>query len=194
MSATDSFVRKASRYSRYSGAICFELPLLGPSGRPPRDLVEQLLASDLEWLWISETRPPGPNHRAEVAARALTHLTNSTAQSLIADLSERDQDGYGRFVALFGVRKIAERLESGWLQDELRRLAAEEDGDLQLVVVQIGDAPNDYVHVRRDPSGDAARMLEQWDLGEAGPFEEKKYRALRAATLENLFGLNTAAT
>jgi len=193
MSATNSDLRKVSRYSRDSGAICFELPLLGPSGRPPRDLVEELLASDLEWLWISETRPPSPNQRADVVARALTHLTDSTTPALVTDLSERDQDGFGRFVALFGVRKVPERLESGWLHDELVKLAAEEDGDLQLVVVQIGDTPNDYVYLRRDPSGDAARMLEQWGVGETGSFDEKKYRALRVATLENLFGLNAAA-
>lgn len=193
MPATDSDRRRASRYSRDSGAICFELPLLGPSGRSPRDLVEELLASDLEWLWTSETRPPGPNDRADVVARALTHVTDSTAPALVADLSERDQDGFGRFVALFGVRQVPERLESGWLQDELGRLAMEEDGDLQLVAVQIGDTPNDYVYVRRDPSSGAARMLEQWGVGDATSFDEKRYRALRAATLENLFGLNAAA-
>jgi len=149
--------------------------------------------SDLEWLWISETRPPGPNRQDEVDVRALTHLTDSTVQDVLADLSERDQDGYGRFVAFFGVRQIPERMESGRLQEELRRLAAGEDGDLQLVVVQFGDTPNDYVYVRRDPSGDTARILAQWGLGETGSFNEKKYRALRTATLENLFGLNAAS-
>lgn len=193
MSATESDLRRASRYSRDSGAICFELPLLGPSGRAPRDLVEELLASDLEWLWTSETRPPSPNQRADVVSRALTHVTDLTVPALVADLSDRDQDGFGRFVALFGVRKVPERLESGWLHDELGRLAAEEDGDLQLVLVQIGDTPNDYVYVRRDPSGSVARMLEQWGVGEAGSLDEKKYRALRVATLENLFGLNAVA-
>jgi hypothetical protein len=93
-------------------------------------------------------------------------------------------------VALFGARKVREGPESGWLEQELRRLAAEEDGDVQLVILQIGDTPNDYVYVRRDPSGGAARMLEQWDIGAAGSFEEKKYRALGVATLENLFGLD----
>lgn len=192
MPATHSDLHEASRYSRSRGAVCFELPLLGPLGRPPTDLVEQLLASNLEWLWISETRPPSPDQRGDVATRALTHLTESTSRSLIAELSERDEDGYGRFLALFGVRKLPHRLEPTWLHEGLRKLAAEQDGGVELAVVQIGDTPNDYVYVRRDPSDGAAQLLDEWNIGEASSFEEKKYRALGVATLEHLFGLDDA--
>ena len=187
---TNSDPRQVLRYWRDSGAICFELPLLGPYGRSPQDFVEQLLQSDLEWLWISETRPLDRNHPDDVAARALTRLRASTAHSLIADFSERDPDGYGRFVALFGIQNVPETLESRWMREELKRLIGEQDGALRLVVLQIGDTPNEYVYVRRNPSGGAARMLQQWGVGEAGPFKEKKYRALRAVALEKVFRLD----
>lgn len=39
----------------------------------------------------------------------------------------------------------------------------------------------------------AARMLEQWGVGDAGSFDEREYRALRVAALENLVGLNATA-
>lgn len=191
MSATTSDAPKAVRYLGDHGLICYEYPLLGPDGMPPDKFVDTLLSSELTWLWLSESRARTPDESHDVDQRPLTVLTPSTANALVADLSIRDDDGYGLFAALFGGQgsrgPLAGTSALG-LKDELRHFLSDRPRFLEIVVVQIGDTPNDYIFLRRDAGPATARILSTWGISESVS-TERDYRKLRVARLEQLFRL-----
>jgi hypothetical protein len=180
--------RPITRYTRDRGAVAWELPLLGPQGRSPEALVAQLLRCGLAWVWTRERPPAAPEEPPEACTR-LTRLTADTAAALVGELEERDPDGYGRFVALVGRRPASPGLEAEEdLRRELAAFARDREGAVELVVVQLGDTPDDQVYARRHPSEPAARLLRAWGIP-AADARERPYGALGVATLERMFGL-----
>jgi hypothetical protein len=121
----------------------------------------------------------------------LARLTALTVESLLSDLVERDEDNYGRFVALFGAESPPSGNRDVWFKQELRTLSLGDPGAITLVALQLGDALSDYVFVRRNPSIAVARILEDWGIRSGAFVKRRNYRRLHTARLETLFDLDS---
>ena len=90
-------------FDRPGRPMCFEkLVLHGREGF--ERFLDGVFASPLGWYWESELpqEPAGPEYRLPTK-RGITRLTPATATDLFEDLEQPTADGYGRFVAIFGV-------------------------------------------------------------------------------------------
>lgn len=184
MSTKDAEAFQATWYGRDHGAVCLEFPLLGPSGITPMEFIEELAVGTLQWTWTSETRAGTSRQRPGVP----DILSQDTTSRLIADLSERDADGYGNFVALFGAVSLPDEISPPWLRSELTRLVNDIEGDLVIALIQLDDQASMLAFYRPTPSIEVARLLEHWRTGRSMA-KRRKYSDLRTAQLENLFKL-----
>lgn len=184
MSTRDAEAFKAIWYGRDHGAVCLEFPLLGPSGITPVEFIEDLAVGTLQWIWTSETRTGTSRQRPGVP----DILSPETMSRLVADLSERDADGYGNFIALFGAVSLPDQISRPWLRSELARLVNDIEGDLGIALIQLDDQASMLAFYRPTPSAAVARLLEHWRIGRSMA-KRRKYSDLRTAQLEKLFKL-----
>lgn len=176
--------RTSLRYTRDRGPICYELPIFGPRASEATG-VEALLASRLAWIWESAVRErPAPR-----GSRQLRRLEAETRQLLLDQLAYRDDDGLGRFVAVYGLDASAAReLGERSLGELLRDFADGAGGTLEVVIVQLGDAPNEYLFVSAEPTAAAQRTLDLLGVAERD-WRDVPYRRLQLAALESIYEL-----
>lgn len=183
----------ATAYVRDRGVICIEASVFSNDAATV-DAVQKLCASELAWLWESERS--GRQAKAHVcwnlpAQRAMTRLDASASSDLVRDLAERNEKGYGRFVALFGAdqESVVEILS-----DDRSFLAAlgdytfRETGPIRAAIVQVGDSPSDHIYLPHQPVGAVLRILESVRVPQDAE-HVRRYEALHAIALERLYGL-----
>jgi hypothetical protein len=150
--------------------------------------IDQLLAQNLSWTWLSESRLLSPEQSNPHFSRRLTLLSDSSSNLLLEDFEFRDEDGYGLFVALFGCRDEFLLTDSAQLNEELERFCSGRSTALDIAVIRPSDDALDYIFFRGDSGGIADALLEA-EIGPEGSvkFVQRPYRRLRTASLENLF-------
>ena len=101
--------KELTAYIRENGPICYEAEVLPINDRQALDRwVSELLTVELTWYWESGRARPRANHSQYSylpELRPPTLLDESRKELFLDDLSERDVDGYARFIAIFGVDK-----------------------------------------------------------------------------------------
>ncbi len=168
------------RFTREAGPICYELPVFGD----PAAGVARLTGSPFVWYWESARR----ERPAPFASRRLERLDESAARLLEA-LAHRDADELGLFVAAYGVHADAAPVrDAATITDHLRDFAAARQGPLEVVIVQLGDAPEEHLFVDRHPSPAAGELLRRLGADER-PWRDVPYRRLGLAALESVFGV-----
>lgn len=181
-------------YIRNRGPICYEVPLFDNHALLA-ELPRQLLSSDLSWCWESMRLGPMAS-TSDVPdlppKRPVTQLTLGNAASLIGDFRERNIDGYGRFVAIFGVDPdtVVTLLDEARLRSALYNYSTQEEGPIRIVLIQIGDQINDYIFVPHRPIEPVSRLLETWGIHPAAVYKTRRYKKLGVVTLESLYGLS----
>lgn len=181
--------RKEARprtFTRETGPVCYELELLDP--RRWAETRRALLASGLTWVWRSAVRS-APAEGRGAGTRPPTVLTAERLAELGADVTWRDADGYGRFIALYALGHeaggpVAEADLDAWAQDFAQR----EAGPLLAVILQVGDSVYDHAFVPHAPDPRVRRFLE-----EVGPpladYPAVPYTKLYTASLEAQLGM-----
>ena len=176
-------------YDRPVGAICFEISLLRPSGFSPQGFAMSLHESQLKWYWLSEIDSHNPEPDPQPPRdRDVMLLTQESMERLANDLSERDENGYGRFVALFGAAKSLHARTESTLIPELKKFVANGESSIEIVIIQLGDSP-EYVYVQHRVTAAGGVLLKHWNIDRETVGKKRPYRTLRAARLENLFKL-----
>ena len=159
---------RVTAFLRERGVICYTAPVFDLASTR-YELAEQLLSSDLDWYWESQRREmaaPGFERLGLPSARPLTLLTPATEQSLAHDYEERDVDGYGRTISLFGfdMGTYTTMPEPEDLLRYLADFAGREEGPIRLVIMQECDVPNDYFFFPHTPTESVERLLDTWGL------------------------------
>ncbi len=174
------------RFDRSEGPICYTTQLLYPEPKL-QEVTAELLASGLDWHWLSERDvDPSPAHArlALPQKRSLTSLATSTMQEWVADCTEETIDDTGRSVVAFGVDPGAD-VTGPRLRSYVDQFLATERGPLRLVVSQLDDSEVDHVFVPQQPGEAVTPLLAQWGLVE-GVLETRPYRHLNTASLESV--------
>lgn len=138
-------------YSRDNAPVCYEANLFPGMTRSPEKFIRQLLMTGHSSYWASvRTRPPmlqtdAPSPRA----RALTQLNSDTLDLLSADMTEQNEDGYGRELTILTARdgnanESRSFDDASWLLEEF---VGRQTGPLELVYFQLDDSPS-YVFVK----------------------------------------------
>jgi hypothetical protein len=185
-------------YVRDHGVICVEASILG-SDAAIAELPRQLLSSGMAWYWESARREAPREDHVSLGLpdeRSLTALTDQSGALLVADLRERDRDGYGRSLALFGLdaeHRAAGGSREGW-RAVLREFATHETGPVRIVLVQPGDANEDYVFVPHVPAAATRVLLERWSIQPDAAHDRRPYRRLGIMQLEGLSFLAGGST
>jgi hypothetical protein len=118
--------------------------------------------------------------------RPPTRLKPESAPLLVADLTERDGDGYNRFVAIIG---LAADVPCDQLSQELRAFDRGERSAVCCAIVQVGDAAEELIYMSRLPSAPLEQLLSQLGM-DRRTAQMRPYSELRTLTFESLF-LNT---
>ncbi len=134
-------------YARDDGPICYEVNFFARAEESSERFVRELLAIEYTSHWASlRTRPlsSGQTGSTLPRVRALTRLEADTAQFLLADMTERNEDGYGRELTIL-TKKSDNALDicsfdgcSRSLEDFIRS----QTGPLEIVYFQLDDSPN----------------------------------------------------
>jgi len=140
-------------YGREDGPVCYEANLFpGIITRSSEAFVGQLLTQGCTSHWASlRTRPLPAAQKGDSLprARAITRLHGDTAQLLVADLAEQNEDGYGRELTILTTRGAdagevpSFDIISHLLEDFVYRQAS----PLEMVYFQFDDSLS-YVFVR----------------------------------------------
>jgi hypothetical protein len=119
-------------------------------------------------------------------------------QDFIADLQDRDVDGYGRSFFLVGAEVTEGTLMSRTeFETALNRFSELAEAPIRVVVVQPGDSP-EYVFVPGNPSAEVERLLERLQITSSNIVATRPYKRLHLVRLEVLlpslvqiaFGMN----
>ena len=148
--------------------------------------IAQLARSPLVWWWHSEFAHLGVPD-SERLPRGLTKLDASSAAMLVADVLDHDQDDEGRFITLLGYARSIDTPDDSRLQSDLD-VFVQGAGDLEVVIVQLGDTASDLAFVRRDARQTTSELLNAFGLSFATA-RRLPYERLRSARLETLFRL-----
>lgn len=180
---------KFTIYRRSEGAICYEghLPI-DPAAL--ETFVRGAMASGLKWFWASARTKPLPEdslYKHLPEERPLTPLEAKTASSFIADHSERNVDGYLRFIFLLAVSAAnVSRISSPeGLSAALEAFAAQKPGPLYVVLVQLGDSAG-LLFVPPHFAQEDVETAGLFRIPNAQIAKTRKYDRLRLARLEVL--------
>jgi hypothetical protein len=183
--------RKVTAFLRNKGVICYETQIFERA--EVSNLPELLLSSDLSWSW--ESSPPlidGVNPMSDnlLPPRQLTKLTQETSASLVADLEERTDDGYGRTLLAFGFDMNAPdlMLEQSKLLEAMQQFTSYEKGPLRIVLFRDGDSPVDYAFVSHEPTEQVTKFMAIWGITKDSVNEIRNYDDLHTIKLELLLG------
>ena len=180
-------------YLREHRPICYELAFFD-NQQLLNDLLVQLSLGDLNLYWKSERLRPlpdtSPAHNLPLE-RPLTLLTPDKKASFIEDIEERDIDGYGTFIALFGIDSSVALTPSddNSLYTALENFSAREQSPIRIAVIQVGDSFTEHVFVPHEPVKPIKQLLANWKEAYRNINEIHRYKELRLASLESIFRL-----
>lgn len=179
-------------YLREEGPICYETEIFDMNNRLALEsLVKEMLSVELSWYWISARARPVPEetqYNFLPEERALTRLDSSSVDSFIDDLSERDEDGYGRFIAVFGFDKNIQSLnpDADQFKFAVNEFLEKEEAPLSLIIVQVGDSPWEHIYVSQTPKPPVKRLFNMWNIQTSAITWERSYKELHIAQVESL--------
>lgn len=182
-------------YLRDQGAICYEAQLFNPADkRSVARFIQQLLPTSVGWIWESlRTGPVGINSEVRdlPPKRSLTVFDSNNANSLIDDILEENDEGYGRFVAIFGVDSNARDLllDINRLRVALQDFSKGEEGPIRIAVIRICDMREQYTFVPRNPIGPIKQLLMAWGIAALENAKTRNYKKLYLARLESIYDL-----
>jgi len=185
----DLHTMNSTFYSRSDGCVCYEGDFL--AGRQAvEELPQRLLALDAAWSWASirvRSLPKESEFSVLPASRPLTQLRRENSDTLVADLLERDVDGYGRSIFLIGIdgNSLADIKSGLGLESCLNKFALQGSEPIHLILLQPGDA-RDFVFVPPEPSRIAADALQRLGVNQSTPEKTRKYSELRGLQLESV--------
>jgi hypothetical protein len=169
-------------YTGGPGIVCYEAWLPARTGSSV-DLVGRLLNSDVRWHWTSRVRKSAD--LSDPGRRPWAALTLDTGPLLVDDFAERDEDGYGKYLALVGSGPTSddEPRARASVERALTSFVSAGAPPVQAVILQLGDSA-DLVFVPAAPSeiADATLMAVQIRRDEVG--WRRPYRTLYLARLE----------
>ena len=183
---------RITAYLRDQGPVCYETKILNLDDKQAlRSWASRLLSMDIGWYWESRrSRPMADDSQYHYLPeqRSLTLLTINNMEIFLDDLSERDIDGYARFVAIFGTDSDADLLASHGTQfgSALERFSEFEEAPIRVVVVQIGDSPCEYIFVPHNLIEQVRCLIENWGITPSAITKKRAYKYLYTAKLESL--------
>jgi hypothetical protein len=131
-----------------------------------RTLAADLLSSDLTWWWVScrEANDKSYDNPVLPDTRTATLLTQDTVDAFVADWEERNADGDGRDINLFGLDQEARDSSSDaqWLHKAVD--AFEQGSPLRVIVMQEYDGRFQYIVTERHPPEVVRVLLANWGL------------------------------
>lgn len=181
-----------SLYLRNAGPVCYEAEVLPLNDKQAlENWVTKLLSTGLIWCWESGRARPPANVAPYIILpeqRPLTLLNSMQKEALIADLSERDIDGYARFIAIFGLDKeaVISELDADWLKNALKEFIEQEAGAIHVAIVQVGDSEKENIFVRNNVVEPVRLLLESWGITRSTIDKTVPYNRLYLAKLESL--------
>ncbi len=155
---------------------------------------KRLLSVELSWYWESARSGP-PEDSSQYTylpeERSLTLLDMNNVKTFLDDLSERDIDGYARFIAIFGLDVDASpsSLGSAQFRSMVSNFLKHEEGPIRVVVIQIGDSPWEQVYVTHNPIESVRRLLECWEITSSAINRKRPYEQLNTAKLESVYAI-----
>jgi hypothetical protein len=180
-------------YWRDNGPICYEARFFD-SERGLRQWASDLLGSSLKWYWASSLRTQNLGERRErFGERPLTRLTSSSLGLFLQDFLYRDENGWGRHIAVFGASVWPEETTgsisglSAAIKKEVKRFIEGLPEAPQAVVVMDGIGP-DQIFVRQPMTADVMVLLDKWQLREEERIEKVPYHRLGVSRIECLMG------
>ena len=139
-------------YRREDGPVCYEANLFPGITRSSEAFVSQLLTQNCISHWASLRTRPLPATQAGDSSprvRAITSLHADTAQLLVADLTEQNEDGYGRELTILTTRGagVSEVPSFDVISHLLEDFVSRQAGPLEMVYFQFDDSLS-YVFVK----------------------------------------------
>ncbi len=182
-------MERINKYVREQGPICYEKQVFAVDDpQTAHELGLLLLASHLSWYWESVPSHDDPDYYESGSVpseRSLTELSLCNLSDLANDLIEFDLDGYGRFVALFGVDVSGFSVDS--FSESLRSFVLDEKGPIRIALIRIGDMAPQYIFVPNQPTESVRSLLEAMGIVRKIPLNIISYNKLRLASLESLY-------
>lgn len=179
---------KVIMYSRDNGPTGFKVSAHDDDALEAlAKIVSSNTVANSAWIWASDRNgelPPGSSSLSP-SVRPPTVLTRETWKWIVSDFKERDANGEGRSLTLFGLDKKVVR--SGALPDDLRQRLVkfdqgEESGIHFVLSLLIDSGP--YIFVPKTISSIAAAALEALRIDDASLVEERPYKKMRRSSLE----------
>lgn len=175
-------------FKRKKGVICYELQVFHNRPAPLPELLNELLNSQLDWLWKS-IRTPGDDtfdNSFLPDVRPWTWLAPDNASLLLDDIREKNAECYGRGIMLLGIDPLQreEFHNATILRTALDQFAKEQKGPIRIAIAQVGDRKYEYVFVPHEATDTVLQFLNLWRVKE--DYQTRPYGLLHAAKLETL--------
>ncbi|OGW26082.1 MAG: hypothetical protein A2X59_10870 [Nitrospirae bacterium GWC2_42_7] len=175
-------------YTRDQGPVCYGISLFDQYSLS--DSISKMLSINIDWYWMTYTsREAWPDNIS--AIRTITKLNSENLDVFSNDFLERGLDGYGKFIAVFGLNKNSESLNEDCFQDTIEKFAIYEQGPIQIVVIQLGDSPYEHVFIPHVIGEPTKRLLELWEITPEKIEKKYKYNRLKLAKLESIFNISS---
>jgi hypothetical protein len=135
----------------------------------PAEFAHQLLSSNLDWYWYSERLQPDadvPDSSDLPDIRPWTQLRADNVGLLTAEIQVWGKSDEGRNVVILGVDPSAVTMpvDEAQIRAALRSFATREEGPVRIVLIQIGDQPQEFLFIPRKSVGPVNSLLETWGI------------------------------
>jgi hypothetical protein len=160
--------RRVKLYARDDGPICYEANFFVRAEESSERFVRELLEMEYTSHWASVRTRPLPSSQTGSTlprVRTLTRLDADTAQLLLADMTERNEDGYARELTILATKSdIALDICSfDGCSRSLEDFIRSQPGPLEMVYFQLDDSPN-YFFVNSAGRGGIETLLAKQKL------------------------------
>src|SRR5688500_2009925 len=161
-------MRRPTLYNRQEGPVGWEAMVFPATDQSGHSLVRLLLESGLEWWWESTRSHPEQvgSDPSLPETRPLTRLHSGSAEALLRDLAETDEDEYRRVLTLVATAAGSPAPGPG-LRAPLAAFCQREVGPVRAVVLQVGDSSTEHVFVPHQPVPAGQTLLGLWGLDAA---------------------------
>jgi len=167
-------------YSRDAGPVCYAFDLF----ESQHETIDKFLASQFSWYWTSELRSHDAKSQSPISQRRpWIALESSTASELNNDLSYRDADDYGKYVALIALELGRNFDPHTELESALRSFDQLAEPPIRAIVLQLGDW-KEQIFVPAHATEGTRRFLASIGIVRERVAFTTKYRALNLARLE----------
>lgn len=189
VSYRNSLVRQSQQpvaFLRDNKPICYRASIFG-ADNPITDLPSQLASTSFDWIWNSwgEEIPSSKDAAEKYTPFRMTH---NNEHDLVDDFRERDMDGLHRTIIVFGVKRGCAEilLTNDNLIKEVQLFLANENGNIQIILLQLHDDDQQYIYVAHRVVEDTKLLLKVWGMMK-GNHIDRPYHQLYSAKLEDLY-------